>query len=79
MLHSKVYVKSNASTHVLSPFANHTKLKKRNFTYVVLHLQSPPTLMVRFYKNPKISGNTRHRYLSFGWKIDKTYRDTMEQ
>ena len=38
MLHRKVYVKSNVSTHALSPFANLTKLKKRNFTYVVLHL-----------------------------------------
>ena len=28
MLHSKVYVKSNISSHVLSPFANFTKLKK---------------------------------------------------
>ena len=37
MLHSKVYVKSNVSTHALSPFANLTKLKKRNlrcFTFV---------------------------------------------
>ena len=38
MLHRKVYVKSNVSTHAFSPFANLTKLKKRNFTYVVLHL-----------------------------------------
>ena len=38
MLHRKVYVKSNVSTHALSPFANLTKLKKGNFTYVVLHL-----------------------------------------
>ena len=38
MLHSKVYMKSNVSTHGLSPFANLTKLKERNFTYVVLHL-----------------------------------------
>ena len=37
MLHRKVYVKSNVSTYALSPFANLTKLKKRNFTYVVLH------------------------------------------
>ena len=28
MLHSKVYMKSNVSTHGLSPFANLTKLKK---------------------------------------------------
>ena len=28
MLHRKVYVKSNVSTHALSPFANFTKLKK---------------------------------------------------
>ena len=27
MLHSKVYVKSNVSTHALSPFSNRTKLK----------------------------------------------------
>ena len=38
MLHRKVYVKNSVSTHALSPFANLTKLKKRNFTYVVLHL-----------------------------------------
>ena len=38
MLHSKVFMKSNVSTHGLSPFANLTKQKKRNFTYVVLHL-----------------------------------------
>ena len=37
MLHSKVYMKINVSTHGLSPFDNLTKLKKRNFTYVVLH------------------------------------------
>ena len=28
MLHRKVYVKSNVSTHALSPFAKLTKLKK---------------------------------------------------
>ena len=38
MLHSKVYAKSNVCAYALSSFANLTKLKKRNFTYVVLHL-----------------------------------------
>ena len=38
MLHSKVYVIINVSTLALSPFDNLTKLKKRNFTYIVLHL-----------------------------------------
>ena len=40
MLHSKVYDKVTYlhCTHDLSPFANLTKLKKRNFTYVVLQL-----------------------------------------
>ena len=51
MLHRKVSVKSNISTHALSPFANLTKLKKRNFTNVkptniidVTFLQKPEYL-----------------------------------
>ena len=40
MLHSKVYVKSNVCAYAFSSFANLTKLKKCNFTYMyfVLHL-----------------------------------------
>ena len=68
MLHSKVYMKSNVCAYALSSFANLTKLKKRNFTYVVLHLWSQLTLMLRFYKNPNISRNTRYRDSIFGWK-----------
>ena len=79
MLHSKVYVKSNVCTYALSPFANLTKLEKSNFTYVVLHLWSRLTLLLRFYKNPNITGNTRYRDSIFGWEIDKTYGDIMEQ
>ena len=51
MLHRKVYVKSNVFTHALSPFANLTKLKKRNlrcFTFV-----KPTNIDVTFLQKPE--------------------------
>ena len=54
MLHRKVYVKSNVSAHALSPFANLTKLKKRN----IIHLRcftfvKPTNIDVTFLQNPE--------------------------
>ena len=53
MLHRKVYVKSSISTHSLSPFANLTKLKKHNFSYVVLRFVKPTNIDVTFLQKPE--------------------------
>ena len=53
MLHRKVYEKSNVSTHALSPFAHLTKLKKHNFTYIVLQIVKPINIDVTFLQKPE--------------------------
>ena len=54
MLHRKVYVKSNVSTHALSPFANLTKLKKRNFTLIrCFTFVKPTNIDVTFLQKPE--------------------------